>query len=52
MSNHPSACCVVSPKPAWQSNIPEMIRRELSHAGAKTDGLSFSAGLLAWVEVA
>jgi SNF2 family DNA or RNA helicase len=35
-----------------RSAVPEMIRRELAHAGVLTEDASFSARLLAWVEVA
>ena len=35
-----------------RSAVPEMIRRELAHAGVLTEDTSFSARLLAWVEVA
>lgn len=31
--------------------IPEMIRRELAHAGVLAEDASFSARLLAWVEI-
>lgn len=31
--------------------VPEMIRRELAHAGVLTEDASFSARLLAWMEV-
>jgi len=31
--------------------VPEMIRRDLAHAGILTDGASFAARLLAWVEL-
>ena len=33
------------------SAVPEMIRRELAHAGVLTEDTSFSARLLAWMEV-
>ena len=32
-------------------DLPEMIRRELTHAGSLPEGASFSARLLAWIEV-
>ena len=35
-----------------RSIVPEMIRRELAHAGVLTEDTSFSAKLLAWAEVA
>ena len=35
-----------------RSVVPEMIRRELAHAGVLTEDTSFSARLLAWMEVA
>lgn len=31
--------------------LPEILRRDLAHAGALPDGASFSARLLAWVEI-
>ena len=31
--------------------VPEMIRRDLAHAGVLPDGASFAAKLLAWVEI-
>jgi hypothetical protein len=34
-----------------RSAVPEMIRRELEHAGVLAEDTSFSARLLAWVEV-
>ena len=34
-----------------RSDLPEMIRRELTHAGSLPEGASFSARLLAWIEV-
>lgn len=34
-----------------QKILPEILRRELAHAGALPEGASFSARLLAWVEV-
>ena len=34
-----------------RSALPEMIRRELAHAGVLAEDASFSAKLLAWVEV-
>jgi len=34
-----------------RNRLPEMLRRDLTHAGALPDGASFSARLLAWVEV-
>ncbi|MBM4089901.1 MAG: DEAD/DEAH box helicase [Planctomycetes bacterium] len=34
-----------------RSAVPEMIRRELAHAGVLAEDASFSARLLAWVEV-
>jgi hypothetical protein len=34
-----------------RSSVPEMIRRELAHAGVLAEDASFSARLLAWVEV-
>ncbi len=33
-----------------RKDLPEMIRRELTHAGSLPEGASFSARLLAWVE--
>ena len=35
-----------------RNDLPEMIRRELTHAGSLPEGASFSARLLAWIEVA
>jgi len=32
-------------------DLPEMIRRELAHAGSLPEGASFSARLLAWIEL-
>ena len=32
-------------------DLPEMIRRELTHAGSLPEGASFSARLLAWIEL-
>lgn len=34
-----------------RNDLPEMIRRELTHAGSLSKGTSFSARLLAWVEL-
>ncbi len=34
-----------------RNDLPEMIRRELTHAGSLPEGGSFSARLLAWVEL-
>ena len=34
-----------------RNRIPEMLRRDLSHSGALPEGASFSARLLAWIEV-
>ncbi len=34
-----------------RNDLPEMIRRELTHAGSLPEGASFSARLLAWIEV-
>ncbi len=34
-----------------RNDLPEMIRRELTHAGSLPEGASFSARLLAWVEL-
>jgi hypothetical protein len=35
-----------------RSAVPEMIRRELAHAGALIEDTSFLAQLRAWVDVA
>ena len=32
-------------------DLPEMIRRELAHAGSLPEGASFAARLLAWIEL-
>ena len=34
-----------------RNDLPEMIRRELTHAGSLPEGASFSARLLAWIEI-
>ena len=34
-----------------RNELPEMIRRELTHAGSLPEGASFSARLLAWIEL-
>ena len=34
-----------------RNRLPEMLRRDLTHAGALPDGASFSARLLAWIEL-
>ncbi|MBT3279565.1 MAG: DEAD/DEAH box helicase family protein [Phycisphaerales bacterium] len=34
-----------------RNDLPEMIRRALTHAGSLPEGASFSARLLAWVEI-
>lgn len=34
-----------------RNDLPEMIRRELTHAGSLPEGASFSARLLAWTEI-
>ena len=34
-----------------RNDLPEMIQRELSHAGSLPEGTSFSARLLAWIEL-
>ena len=34
-----------------RNDLPEMIQRELTHAGALPEGASFSARLLAWIEL-
>ena len=34
-----------------RKEIPELIRRELAHTGSLSEGASFSARLLAWIEL-
>ena len=34
-----------------RDDLPEMIQRELTHAGSLSEGASFSARLLAWIEL-
>ncbi len=34
-----------------RNDLPEMIRRELTHAGSLSEGASFSARHLAWIEL-